>query len=165
MKISKGKEILVLRFNNYKSWNFIEEHQKLIEANGDVWILKGGRPITATRINEIMEDGVGFLVLKEPKKDGGNYYIASIDKIVTDDPTPGMKYPSYYNDMLYDYDCLAIESLYGTWIHIKEIVPLSNEVIKHLHLLSNNKLLDPVLSSTRSSMLFAMPDIELSIKE
>jgi hypothetical protein len=165
MRISAEKEVLVLRFNNYKKWNFIEEHRKILDEFGDVWILKGGRPITSKRIQEVMDGGEGILILKEPKNDGGKYYMSSIIEVKTGKPHVDMKYPSYYDQMVDDYDCFAVESLTGTWIHIRKLINMNDADISHFHLISNGKELESVLASTRSSMLFVVSDSDLTIKE
>ena len=45
MIIKKKSPILILRINNFHSFNFIEEHSKVLKSVGDVWLLKTGKLI------------------------------------------------------------------------------------------------------------------------
>ena len=45
MILKANSKVLVLRFNNYKKWNFIEEHTRILNSTKYVWILKAGKYI------------------------------------------------------------------------------------------------------------------------
>ncbi len=161
MIIEAGHRILVLRFNNYKEWNFIEEHRKLLKKHNYVWILKAGKPINISTMKNIIDEG-GHLILKEPKNDGGRFYYMHILEFNNGMPQKEYIYPEYYKNMLENEECYILESLEGTWLKIDVVCEINHQV-EHLKLISNGKRLDETLLKTRSSLLYVntAEDIEI----
>lgn len=159
MKIKAGEKLLVLRFNNYKDYDFIEEHKRIIGTDGIVWILKLGKPVPDKTLNNILLGSAG-LILKAPKSLGGKYYYCQMLDAQNMKPKDGMNYPAYYKELLED---MFWHSMDGTWIKVNEFIELNEEVISGLKLVSNDHRLDDVLSMTRTTMLYAYSERTIKI--
>ncbi len=160
MKINKDAKILVLRFNNYKKYKFIDEHSKILESNKSVWLLKGGKAINSKTMDNILSEG-GHIILKEPKKDGGKYYYVHAREFYNGKNKETFAFPCYYNEMIDDYNCIYMEKLEGTWINIDFIKEFNG--VKNLKLISNGKNVEDIIASTRSSLIYAQSNLELVI--
>ena len=101
MELKKGTSVLVIRFNNYGKYDFIKEHQRLIDANGYTWMFKVGRPIQGPKMDAVMRQG-GYLILKAPKASGNGYYLTKILASKTGKKPSDCVYPSYYQMMVDD---------------------------------------------------------------
>ena len=157
MQIKANEKMLLLRYSNYKKFNFIEEHQKTLAAEGTVWMLKIGKKIPETKLKDIYEHG-GVLILRSPKASGSKYYAAQIKKCFNGEPDFEMLYPEYYETMLDDDDMWTMDSLEGTWFQVTAVKELSEDAAFHFFLISNGKPVEEVLSSTRSSMIYIKSD-------
>lgn len=151
MIIHANEKLLVLRFSTYKKYDFIEEHRKIIDATGSVWILKIGRKVPNKTLAEIQSKSAG-LILKAPKVAGGKYYYCKMINSLNSKPTDEMEFPSYYRQLMKDMYWFSMD---GTWIKVAEFVELTNEEVAELKLLSNNRSLDEVFTETRTTMLYA----------
>ena len=160
MDIRANKKMLVLRYSPYKKYDFIHEHEKIIDKYGCVWLLKLGKPVPDIALKEILEGDSG-LILKAPKKDGGSYYYCHMLSAQNTNVKREMRYPDYYNELMNE---LYWYSFTGTWIKIKKFILLEPDEIKHLKLVSNNKDLVEVLGQTRTTMLYAYSDNDLILK-
>ena len=80
MIIEKGINILLFRFKDYRRYSFIEEHTQVLNEEGHVWILKSGKIPDVRKLERIKDDG-GFIILKTPKAEGNNYYLAQFDSM------------------------------------------------------------------------------------
>lgn len=164
MRIKSNQKMLLLRYNNYKSTDFICEHSKCIQENHHVWTLKTGKMIPKDKIQSVIDDG-GFIVLKAPKSSGGKYHLAHMRSSFNGSPTKEMVYPNYYEKMIADENLWMIDSLEGTWIEIDQIANLPNEAIPHIRLISNGKLADEVIKTTRSATMYVTSDIDFETEE
>ncbi len=154
MLIEKGKRMLLLRFSNYKKYDFIECHKDLIEKNGFVWMIKMGKPLPKPNLDSVVNDG-GTLILKAPKSCGGNLYIAKILECYNGIPSEEMTFPAYYHVMEKDDNIWMLGySLDGSWFKITDLSILSNEDASRIRLISNGKLAVDVLDSTRTSVMY-----------
>lgn len=124
--------------------------------------MKGGKSLPERRIQKIMDNG-GVLILKEPKSNGGKYYITSILEMKNGIVNNEMVYPSYYDEMVNDYDCIAIDSLDGTWIKINYLNVIDDLALNHIRLVSNKMPLDEVMASTRSTLLYVESDMDIEL--
>lgn len=157
MKICANEKLLVLRFSTYKNYDFIEEHRKVINTVGSVWMLKIGKPVPNNTLAEIQSSSAG-LILKAPKAAGGKYYYSKMIDSFNSMPTDGMEFPRYYEQLMEDMYWLSMD---GTWIRVDEFVELTKEEVLELKLLSNNRPLDEVLSQTRTTMLYAYASADI----
>lgn len=161
MIISPQQQGLLMRFSNYKRYSFIDELNRSIMKVGSGWFLKTGKTIPQAKLQPIIQNG-GFFILKAPKADGDDYYIAHITESFNGSPKSEMIYPSYYDDMVEDDNLWMMDSLEGTWLKTDYVGRMRIEDIKHLYLCSNKKPADVVAHSTRSSTMYIYSDIELS---
>lgn len=150
MKIEASKKMLVIRYNNYNNFNFIKEHTKLIDEKGYVWVYKVGKMIPNSSLESVLDES-GKIIFKAPKKDGGNYYLASFQGYSNGIPPIDRNYPEYYSEML---NMELISNLKGTWLKISKIVLLQKEEVEMLYLCKNDKSLVEIVNSTRTSILY-----------
>lgn len=160
MLIKTNQKMLLLRYTNYKKYNFVAEHQKVLDEEGTVWMLKIGKNIPEAKLKDFYSDG-GILILRSPKASGSKYYAVEIDKWFNGEPDFEMVYPEYYEKMLDDEDVWTMDSLEGTWFKINSISELPDSASSHFSLISNGKMVQDVLSSTRSSMIYIKSDINI----
>lgn len=160
MILKAEKTSLLLRINNYKNKDFIEEHNKIIQKYGYVWMLKAGRKLVQSKLDTVMNDSA-VLILKAPKKTGGGYFYTSINEYCIGKERPDMIYPDYYKELIDDEVYWQVESLDGTWLKIGEIKSLPEEKVSKLKLLSNGKLVCDVVGTTMSATLYVKSDVDL----
>ncbi len=53
MKIKANTYMLLFRFSDYRKYNFIEEHKKILNIHDRVWMLKIGRKAVASKIKRV----------------------------------------------------------------------------------------------------------------
>lgn len=157
MNIQKDTSFLLIRFNNYKMVDFIAEHQSIIKKDGFVWMMKGGKQQDQSKISKLI-DNKGYLILRAPKKAGGDYYIAHILESYNGSPTTEMNYPTYYNDMVEDESLWSFDSLVGTWFRVDFIKRIPKDQIKHIKLVSNGKMAEEVLNASMTSTMYVKND-------
>ena len=153
MFMKANKKMMVLRVNQYKSYDIIKEHNKISAENGYVWILKMGKPIPEKAIKDVIDES-GILILKMPKSKGGDFYYARLIESRNGNPGTDYAYPSYYNEMVetpnFDHDY----SLSGTWLRISEIKELPLEAVNKMVLVNTGNSLIDVVNSTRTSFMY-----------
>ena len=144
---------LLLRYSSYKKYDFIREHNSVIQDKGSVWMLKVGKCIPETKLQGMYRDG-GILYLRSPKAEGEKIYKAVITAYYLGEPKHNMIFPNYYDEMLNDEDLWLVDSLSGTWFEVVEIKEISKSQAEQLKLVRNGKRAVDVLSCTRSSVLY-----------
>lgn len=159
MKIEKDKRIMVFRYSQYKSYDFIEEHQKIINIAGATWMLKFGKQIPASVLESLREQK-GGLLLKAPKLAGGGYYYCIVQDCFNGVSNSEMSFPEYYKYVLRDGYQNRLE---GTWFKISSIMKVKPEIGRHLKLISNNRILDDVIQETRTVVMHTFSENEISI--
>lgn len=153
---------LFLRLNNFEEYNFIDEHKKLIESKGYVWLLKIGKTINQEFVKKIIEEG-GGIILKSSAKNGNKFYycdllsndINSENKIV---------YPEYYNEF-FEYEAYNLEDLKktGYWFKITNMRDITeDEVYKFRICKSHKPMLDSALY-TRVVHMYVENDRDMKI--
>ena len=162
MIIKTTDRVLLLRFTNYRHYDFINEHIAVIKSLGSVWMLKAGKEIPETRIRGEISS-LGAIILKAPKSSGGQYYIAEVETAYNGVVKQGMAYPLYYNDIIDDENFWQMDSLKGTWIKITSLKMLGDIAVNKLALSSNGKNVSDVLNSTRSSVVYVSPVVDLEV--
>lgn len=151
MIISKDHPVLVLRVSNYRSHDFIVEHQKMLLSHGQVWMLKIGKNIPIRSLKEVSEAG-GILLLKTPKQQGSKWYVAHMMEYYHGSPNNTMDHPDYYLNMMVNSEEV---SLNGTWIKIDKLFEVSEHLVDEFTLIANGHSLKEVINSTRTSFLYA----------
>lgn len=160
--LKKNTAILLFRYNNYKNYDLIKEHKEKLSKAGSVWVLKTGKYMPETKVKMIMESG-GLMLLRAPKKSGGGYTYAHIKSVYAGTPKKDMNYPEYYNEMLMDDSLWIVDSLDGTWFEIDMLADVPSNASEHIHLLSNGKLVEDVIKTTRSAMMYVTSDSDIEI--
>lgn len=155
MKIQSDTNMLLFRFSNYKSYDFINEHIEVIKKHSYVWMLKAGRKSNNIKINDILKDG-GLMILKAPKSHGNQYYVAKFTAVLENKPDEH-NYPAYYENILEE---LATDE---QWFKIESIVPLNEKHIKSIILQKNDECVESVISKTRTSVMFVKNTKEITI--
>lgn len=91
LNIEKGRDILCMRFLNVGGYDCIDEHLKIMDKKGYVWLGKIGNKPTDKALNKMLEDDSKFILLKEPQ----NAYICKFEAYSENMPEEG-GYSSYY---------------------------------------------------------------------
>lgn len=151
------KCILVLRVNDFAHYSFTEEHRKVINDIGNVWMLKVGRGLAETSVRKVMEDG-GKLIIKEPKKSGNHYYACSISEIYEGAWKSDMVRPSYYDEL-----AMSGVSLKGTWLKIEGMELIDDKNLADFTLIKGGKKMTDIISCTRSPILFVQRKTDKAI--
>lgn len=158
--IKAGKLVMVMRFKNHKSFDFIKEHKKLEEEYGNVWMLKAGKKIPKAKIDSVIGDG-GSLVLRASKESGKGLFFAKILETYEGEPTKEMIYPEYYADLVSDNDFWSLDSLEGTWLRVCDIQSIDEDKLNEVKLISNGRKIVEALNSSMTSVLYAKSDVDI----
>ena len=164
MNVENGTKMILIRYNIYKNNDFISEHKLILSAQEHVWILKTGKEIPETKLHAYVGDG-GYLVLRSPKSQGGNYYLAHVVDSYNGEPKRDMKYPDYYHEMIDDEKLWMIDSLAGTWFKVNKIERINDSTVSKLRLISNGKNVDEVIRTTRSTTMYITCDSTFDSQE
>lgn len=151
MEINNSNPLLILRFTQFRKYDFIEQHKAIIGEKGAVWMLKKGRGIPYRSLRKICENG-GGMILKAPKITGGKYYFAHFSAYYNGIPQNEFDYPTYYSEIIDEYVNNPLE---GTWIKIDYITEMLPSVVENLYLTSNNSKVSEVIGKTRTSVMYA----------
>lgn len=163
MLVGKGQRLLLLRCRQFGKYDFVEEHNAISAIRGNVWLLKTGRAISSTKMQDIMNES-RCLVLKQAKADGGKYYWAELLNVHEGAPSKEMCYPAYYSEMLLKFDG-DLSKLNGTWLQIGPIHRLPSGYEKTLLLIKNKKSADEILNRSMSSTLYIYANEQLVLEE
>lgn len=139
INITKGKEILCLRFANVGGLDCIQEHIKILNKSGYVWFGKIGNKPSSKILNEMIENKSNYILLKEPKK-------ACICQFeVYGDGVPDIsEYPNYYNTEILPTRQFSIWFKLTSIIKVNSMSELDNIVVKSSR--------SPILETSRKSM-------------
>lgn len=151
------EKLVVIRVSSYQQFNFIEEHQKVLNKKGTVWMLKLGKLIPRTSLDEII-NGKRTIILRAPKKAGGDLYLCNVLEVSYAEPSDSSLCPKYYEEM--KNSCIW-DSFEGTWFLLDSIKRIDEKYYPHFKLLKNDKYLMDVLNETRTSVLYVYCDTEL----
>lgn len=161
MIIPQDAKMMLFRFSNYKKHAFIDEHIKVINDTGYVWMMKVGKRTSLEKINSVLDSG-GFLVLKAPVKNGGNYYICHFTEIKENEISELNHVPSYYKDYINDGDFC---DRYFQLFKVKWIVPLPDEYADSLALQLNGNPVSETIKETRTAVMFIYNKRSITINE
>ena len=140
MVLKEGKLLLVIRFSDPKTIDTIVEHQKILNAKGEVWFGKIGKSPSKNFMNSQLNEN-DFNILLVNKND---YYIASCKDISFDSPE---NYPQYYNTYLSTVN-------FGVWFKLTMIekIPYNSTIDSMVVDSSGNYLRDALKQSMNSMM-------------
>lgn len=148
-----NKNVIVLRVNSYKGYDFVEEHNRVI-ADEKVWVLKLGKLIPEWRLIKIKEER-GFVVFRTDKKHGSRFYIAKLVDYRVGEPNDQMIYPKYYSEMIDDLSYSMDISDSGTWLQVERIYEMSSEQINALVMNNSNEKVSTLFERCSSSFVYA----------
>lgn len=148
-KISECTKHILIRYSNYKKYDFIEEHLKIIGEYGYTWLMKSGRKINPQFIANV-KAGKGGLILKSPIKAGNSFYYCELVRSLADNID---YYPEYYVEFMKENGISNVAEA-GTWFKIKSIQKLDDQYIDDFLLLKNQKKIKDVISKTRTAVMF-----------
>ena len=160
MKIKANTPMMVFRYNNYQKKNFILEHSEVLKKNDYVWMLKSGKKSSEEKISNVLENG-GYMILKAPKAEGGETYIAKF--VETTEKTPKDKnYPKYYENILYETK-YSYRETFSQWFKVVKISKLDYNNIDKLVLLKGKKPLSEILNNCMTAVMFVenVSDMEI----
>ena len=150
MQILPKTKMMLFRFSNYKNYDFIEEHRKVMTSKGCVWMLKVGRKTQKNKLEEILQAG-GYILLRAPIKNEGKCYIAKFTEISETLPSDKSMYPSYYGELLRDYE---FDSVNTQLFKIETLEEISADNLQNVYLISNGKNVVEVINQTRTAFMF-----------
>ena len=164
MIIDKNSEMLLFRFSNYKRFSFLQEHVSVIKNTGHVWMLKLGRQSNKNKIKDIMDSG-GWMILRAPKADGGNSFLAKFsevgDKVPADET-----YPTYYHEILNGTDEeFYFSSAARQWFKLEKICPITDDEAASLVISKTGKKVDDVIKTTRTAVMFVKNEAPIGVRE
>ena len=162
IEIKKGTPLLLVRYNKYKKYDFVQEHEKCLGSKHNAWMLKTGKRMPEIKLKEIM-DGGGWLILRSPKSSGGIYCLAHVVSTYYGEPDLSMHSPDYYNEMMVDDSLWMFDSLVGTWFEIDSFCLVNDDFKNHLQLISNRKYVEDVIKTTRSATLYVELDADVNV--
>lgn len=110
MEIKCNDTFLTLKINTPKNINFFEEHKKIIDSNGYVWLCKFGKTqLLTSKINSNK-----YIFLKDTRQNNDNTYLVEFENATYD--TPENNFPNYYNEIDVVHKSL--------WFKITNIIPI-----------------------------------------
>ena len=157
--IKKNDQVLVLRYISYEDYDFIKEHQTIIDKTDSVWLFKFGKQVSRVSAEKVINNG-GHLLLRQPKKDGGKLYYSKILGFMNGKFTKDMSFPDYYFKAKLGE---RVGWLEGSWFKINQMKEVPEEFYNHFKMIKNDKLINDVLNETRTSVLLAYSDKDIVI--
>lgn len=154
MVIPEKKLILVLRYNEFRQYSFISEHESIINKNGCVWMMKFGRSIPDKSIKNVIDES-GLIILKEPKKSGGKYFCAHVCEYRNVNTCRTDSSPHYYYELL---SSMEDNNEIRTWLRIDELCEIDQDIVDEFYLTSNGRKLKDVIGETRTSAMYVQCD-------
>ena len=153
MKIDAGTEILLFRFKNFRDCRFIKEHLSVLRKNDYVWLLKVGKKTSISKLHSILKDG-GWMLLRAPKNERGEYFLARYEEISEIEPVDGI-YPKYYREILEadNDEVFGYEPTYQ-WFKITYLKELDKEYDDIFVLSKTGKNINRIIPTTRTAIMF-----------
>lgn len=162
MKIKRETPVLFVRISDYKKYNYVEEHKKVLDKNGYVWLLKIGKKSNENFVKKVLENG-GGLIIKSTAKHGHNFYYCTFTTNKVDD---SLLYPDYYNE-IFDDEYYDLEELKKScsWFKIEKMVPLSEEQVKKFVVIKTRRNLLECGTMFRVNQMYLEADEDIIINE
>lgn len=139
INIEKGKEILCLKFANADGLDCIQEHQKIMNELGYVWLGKIGNKPAYKTLYKMVINNSAYILLKESKK----AYICQFKSYSERIPYTS-EYPNYYNTEI------SPNIKYSIWFKLTSIIEVNN--IKILDNIVVKSSRSPILETMKKSM-------------
>jgi len=140
MQIPKDKKILVLRYGTNIVNDCMQLHQDVITEQGYCWFGKLGRSPSAKVLEQLLEDGFGYVILYAR----AGTYIARFTEVIYD--KPDRAYPQYYDQLLYSEGYIP-----SVYFKIFDLEPMKSSQLQELVVSSSkNSLIDTLNKSMNS---------------
>lgn len=164
MVIDANTEMLLFRFNNYKRTTFIDEHLKVLNQNGFVWMLKVGKRSSLQKLNEIVQAG-GWLVLRAPKADGSKSFLAKFVEVREETPED-MTFPEYYDEIISGNEVFSdgYADVTHQWFKLTLLDDLSESDARKLILSKTKRPIDEIIPTTRTAVMFIQNGEDILVK-
>lgn len=163
MVITANTEMLLFRFNNYKRTTFIDEHLKVLNQNGYVWMLKVGKRTSLQKLNEIAKAG-GWIVLRAPKADGSKSSLAKYVEVIEETPED-LAYPEYYDEIISGNEVFfnGFAEVTHQWFKLTLLGDLKESDASKLVLSKTKKPIAEVIPTTRTAVMFIQNSKEIRV--
>ena len=152
MEFKNNQQFLFLRMSNFDKYDFIDEHTKIINEHGYVWILKTGRKIDKKYLKELIKSESG-IIIKKPSRTDDKLYYCKLENIDYDNSE---MFPEYYYDFL-TYNGFKISDINhdnSCWFKISSITPIPSDITKDLVVTKNNNSLLNAAINSRAPYIF-----------
>lgn len=146
--LKKETPHLFLRLNNFENYNFIEEHKKVMDKYGYVWLLKIGKTINQEFVKKVIAEK-GGIILKSSVKDGNKFYYCDLLSNEVPENDKELIYPNYYNEF-FEYEAYNLEDLKksGYWFKIANMREITEDDVYNFRICKGHKpMLDCALYS------------------
>lgn len=157
--IKKETKMLLFRYSNYRKFNFINEHARIIQKFGYVWMMKLGKKTSIEKIKSIIKNG-GYIVFKAPVADGSVFYIGRFIDFSEELPDDEIHMPKYYTEIVEDINFRDIPTQFFKIVSLKL---LDEKYASILCLEKNKKKVIDVITETRTAVMFIENEKEINI--
>ena len=159
MVLSCGEELLVIRYNDIPGVNFIEEHKRIINKEGFVWLGKMGKIPKKSYVESLIKDKQGYILIKLKN----NYYICVFNafKMNIDEHDA---YPNYYRMEFLDNCYFTNRTInYTMFFKVSSIREVSYDILKKIVVTSSGNTLNIVLKKSMASIFKVNVKSEITI--
>ena len=152
MNLKEDTPLLFLRLGSFMGFDTIDEHRKVINDKGFVWMLKIGRKINESYLEDIIKNNAGIILKKSSKNDKKLYY-AKLDSINYDNSNV---FPEYYYDFLseYGYKISDLNKSNCNWFKVTDIYELNSSESNKIIVSKNGKSLEESAANSRTPYIF-----------
>lgn len=155
MLIKNRTDMLCLRFVNVGNFDCINKHIEIIDEKGYVWFGKIGVKPSLSRLENMINEGVGYIILKSPEKE----YFCKYEQYSFDKPEKNM-YPNYYDDK-----SLLGHRDFSIWFKLIEIIEVKDKsVMDKVVVKSSMQPILPVTKRSMTSLFYVMNRDEITFK-
>lgn len=151
MIIKKNTPCMFIRVPDYKNYNAIDEHIKILKTNEYVNMIKLGRYPNADIINKITEKS-GVIILKTTPKNGNRLFICIVD---LKNGKNNINIPQYYEELFEEENYSMSELLKNYfWIKILNIYEVDKSVLDKFETYSTKKKLTDAIFNSRAPQVY-----------
>lgn len=154
MKIKQKTDMLCLRFVDVGKLDCIDEHKAIIKKNDYVWFGKIGVKPAKSKVEAMLDDGNGYIMLKKPN----GVYLCEFDAFSNDKPEDH-EYPTYYNNKN-----LIGEREFSMWFRIREILEFEDkEILNEIIIKSSREKFMITANKSMSSLFYVVNRKEIEL--
>jgi hypothetical protein len=139
MRVEKGTNMLLIRYNNNYINECIEQHVEWERQKGYCWFGKMGKRPSKLKIDELLEKGDALIIFYNRK----HMYVASLQQVQYEQPNED--YPDFYNKFI---------RYPSTWFRVSDFIEISNTIMSNLIVKSSRKPMDETIDKSMTSFYF-----------